>query len=304
MGFQVGDEVGNAHEVGCEGRGDDAPGGFCDAEDVKFGGTAREAPGEIDKRRGFAVGVLDFLALVEAPLVGGWPPHGTAGNPGALEFALFIFLADFDIADFFFAQIEWERAEKPSAVGFRVMEEESVGEDGASLTPGEGTHDGLAVAFGAGGPVVVGGEGDEGGGEGSEEDGGQDLSDAATDTELSDDFVGAGHLGERVEDAKENGGGGDGDEDEGDKMEVEEEHFADRSLGILEVLEAVEEIHEDVEGAEGDEAEEGGAEEVAQGVLIEQGGVGVDVKSDGGDEAGEANHAQLHKVGDGDEGLA
>ncbi len=182
---------------------------------------------------------------------------------------------------------------------FGVMEEEGVGEDGAALAAGEGAHDGLAVAFGAGGPVVVGGEGDEGGGEGGEEDRSEDLSDAATGAELGDDLVGAGHFGEGVEDAEEDGSGGDGDEDEGDEMEVKEEHFADRSFGILEVFEAVQEVHQDVEGAEGNEAEEGGAEEVAQGVLVQEASVGVEVEAECRDEAGEADHGEFDEVGGG-----
>lgn len=253
---------------------------------------------------GFAVGVLDFLALVKAPLCGAGPPHGAASDPGAFELALVVFLADFDVADFFFAEVEGEGAEEPGTAGFGVMEEEGVGEDGAALAAGEGAHDGLAIAFGAGSPVVVGGEGDEGGGESGKEDGGEDLGDAPTRAELGDDFVGAGHFGEGVEDAEEDGGGGDGDEDEGDEMEVEEEHFAHGCLGILEVFEAVQKVHEDVEGTEGDEAEEGGAEEVAKGVLVEEAGAGVDVEAEGGDDAGEADHDELDEVGGWCSGLA
>lgn len=304
VGDEVGDEVWDAHEVRGEGGGDDAPGGFGDAEDVDFGRGARESAGEVGEGGGFAVGVLDFLTLVEAPLVSGGPPHGAAGDPGALKLALFIFLTDFDVADFFLAKIEGEGADVPGAAGFGVMKEEGVGENGASLAAGEGAHDGLAVAFGAGGPVVVGGEGDEGSGEGGEEDGSEDLGDAATGAELGDDLVGAGHFGEGVENAEEDGGWGDGDEDEGDEMQVKEEHFADRSFGILEVFEAVEEVHEDVEGAEGDEAEEGGAEEVAKGILVEEAGVGVDVEADGWDEAGEADHDEFDEIGGGGGGFA
>ena len=115
VGDEVGDEVWDAHEVRGEGGGDDAPGGFGDAEDVEFGRGARESAGEVGEGGGFAVGVLDFLTLVEAPLVGGGPPHGAAGDPGALELALFIFLTDFDVADFFLAKVEGERAEEPGA---------------------------------------------------------------------------------------------------------------------------------------------------------------------------------------------
>ena len=130
------------------------------------------------------------------------------------------------------------------------------------------------------------------------------MGDAATGAELGDDLVGAGHFGEGVEDAEEDGGRGDGDEDEGDEMEVEEEHFAHGCLGILEVFEAVQKVHEDVKGAEGDEAEEGGAEEVAEGVLVEEGSVGVEVEADGRDQAGEADHGEFDVVCGGCGGFA
>ncbi len=80
-------------------------------------------------------------------------------------------------------------------------------------------------------------------------------------------------------------------------MEVEEEHFAHGCLGILEVFEAVQKVHEDIKGAEGDEAEEGGAEEVSEGVLVEEGSVGVEVEAECRDQIGEADHDEFDEIG-------
>jgi hypothetical protein len=296
MGLKVGYDFRDGHVVRDEGGADDAPWGFFNAADVNAAGAVWLASGEVDDFHGFPVFIDDFLAMIEAPLAGGGPPGGAACEPGAFELAIGVFLAQFDVADFFISEVEGEGARVPGAFGVFIAEHETFRHDGACFTFCEGAHDGSAVAFRAWCPVVVGGHAEEGHEECDGEDGGEDLGDAATDSEHGDDFIGAGHFGEGVEDAEEDGGGCHGDEDEGHHVEVEEEDLAEWGAGFLEVFEAVNEVHEHPQGAEGDEAKDGGANEVAQGVADQQLGAGVESEGDGGDDGGEDDHAEFDAI--------